>query len=127
MGPPAGGEPVFSYDAARVPLRLAESCSGEDRELAARSWPILRGREPLPAVLGLDGAARTEDESPMTLTGAAAAAHAAGDREAAAALLDRATELEIGESTYYGSAWVALARVMLETDWLGRCERDQAS
>jgi endoglucanase len=121
MGPPAGGEPVFSYDAARVPLRLAESCSGADRELAARAWPTLRGRDPLPAVLGLDGAGRSSEESPMVLTGAAGAAFAAGDREAAAALLDRAAALEAETPTYYGSAWVALARVMLQTDWLGRC------
>ena len=127
MGPPAGGEPVFSYDAARVPLRLAESCDAEDRRLAARPWPALRDRDPLPAVLGLDGASRSQDESPMTLTGAAGAAWAAGDRDAARGLLDRATALEDGRATYYGTAWVALARVMLETDWLGRCGGPDAS
>ena len=33
-GPPSGGEPVYSYDAVRMPVRLAESCEPADRELA---------------------------------------------------------------------------------------------
>jgi endoglucanase len=122
-GPPGSdGEPVFSYDAARVPLRLAESCHVEDRRLAARAWPVLRDRDPLPAALALDGAARADGESPMVLAGAAGAAHAAGDRGAADALLDRAAALDADHATYYGAAWIALGRVMLQTDWLGRCD-----
>jgi endoglucanase len=121
-GPPNTGEPaVYGYDAARVPLRLAESCSHEDRQLAARAWPALRDRDPLPAVLGLDGAARTADSHPVALAGAAGAARAAGDRAAADELLDRAGDLEHDRPSYYGAAWTALARVMLDTDWLGNC------
>jgi endo-1,4-beta-D-glucanase Y len=33
-GPPSGGEPGYSYDALRVPIRLAESCNAADRRLA---------------------------------------------------------------------------------------------
>jgi endo-1,4-beta-D-glucanase Y len=127
-GPPGSdGDAVFSYDAARVPLRLAESCFAEDRELAARSWPALRDRDPLPAVLGLDGAGRTDETSPMALTGAAGAAFAAGDRGAATDLLDRAAQHDAEHPSYYGAAWVALARVMLETDWLGACGGAQST
>ena len=48
-------------------------------------------------------------------------ARAAGDRAAADDLLDRAEALEHDRASYYGAAWVALARVMLDTDRLGRC------
>ena len=112
---------MYGYDAARVPLRLAESCAAADRRLAARAWPPLRDRDPLPAVLGLDGASRSDQSHPVGLAGAAGAAQAAGDRSAASELLDRATELEHERPSYYGAAWTALARVMLDTDWLGRC------
>ena len=59
-GPPSeeGAPAVYGYDAVRVPLRFAESCAPSDRLIAARAWPALRDRDPLPAVLGLDGAAR---------------------------------------------------------------------
>jgi endoglucanase len=121
-GPPGSDEPaVYGYDAARLPLRLAESCAAEDRRLAARAWPALRDHDPLPAVLGLDGAPRSQDAHPVAAAGAAGAARAAGDREAADDLLDRAEELEDERPSYYGAAWVALARVMLDTDWVGRC------
>jgi len=121
-GPPGSDAPaVYGYDAARVPLRLAESCAAADRRLAARAWPPLRDRDPLPAVLGLDGAPRSEESSAVGLAGAAGAAHAAGDRGATTQLLDRAEELEHERPSYYGAAWTALARVMLDTDWLGRC------
>jgi endo-1,4-beta-D-glucanase Y len=121
-GPPESDAPaVYGYDAARVPLRFAESCASADRRLAARAWPALRDRDPLPAVLGLDGASRSSDSHAVGLAGAAGAAHAAGDRGAASELLDRAEELEHDRPSYYGAAWEALARVMLDTDWLGRC------
>jgi endo-1,4-beta-D-glucanase Y len=121
-GPPRSDEPAaYGYDAARLPLRLAESCAAEDRRLAARAWPALRDRDPLPAVLGLDGAPRSQDAHPVAAAGAAGAARAAGDRAAADDLLDRAEELEDERPSYYGAAWVALARVMLDSDWLGRC------
>ena len=119
-GPPGGGEPGYSYDAVRTPVRLAESCDPADHRLAARAWPRLRTRPGAPE-RALDGTPRSTIEHPSALAGAAAAAHAAGDREAAAQLLDRATELDERHPSYYGAAWVALTRTMLDTDELGRC------
>jgi hypothetical protein len=59
---------------------------------------------------------------------------AAGDRlldvdllAAAWSLLDRASALEDEHPAYHGSARVAVARVMLQTDRLGRCGGDSAS
>jgi endoglucanase len=121
-GPPNADEPpAYGYDAVRLPLRLAESCSETDRELAARAWPALRSRDPLPAVLELDGRPRAPGSHPAALAGAAGAAHAAGDEDSARELLDRAGALERRTPSYYGAAWVALGRVMLETGWLGGC------
>jgi endoglucanase len=120
-GPPSGGEPAYSYDAMRVPVRLAESCDRQDRDLAARMWPRLRERPGAPR-RGLDGAAASNDEHPAALVGAAAAARAAGDRQASSDLLARAAELVDERPSYYGSAWVALGHAMLETGALGRCQ-----
>jgi endoglucanase len=119
-GPPAGGDPQYSYDALRVPIRLAESCDPADRALAARLWPRLREHPGAPA-RALDGTPLTGAEHPAALAAAAAAARAAGDRAAASTLLDRAARLDAEQPTYYGAAWVALAHVMLETGALGSC------
>ena len=118
-GPPSGGDPGYGYDAVRVPIRLAESCSPEDRALAARMWPALQ-HEPAAARRALDGAPLTADESPAALAGAAAAAHAAGDGQASAKLLDRASALVEERPSYYGSAVVELTRAMLDGR-LGGC------
>jgi endoglucanase len=119
-GPPSGGEAVYSYDAVRTPVRLAESCDPADRELAARMWPRLRDR-PGAARRALDGTPLTDDEHPAALVGAAAAAQAAGDDRAAADLFRRAADLDASHPTYYGSAWVALGRAMLQDRSLGHC------
>ena len=119
-GPPAGGDAVYSYDAARLPIRLAESCDPEDRELAARLWPRLR-ESPGTARRALDGTPLGDDEHAVALAGAAAAAHAAGDRHAATDLLDRAARLERERPSYYGAAWVELTRAMLQDGTLGSC------
>jgi endoglucanase len=120
-GPPGGGQaPRYGYDAVRVALRYAESCHAVDRSLAARMWPRLRESSGTP-VRGLDGSAQASGEDPTALAGAAAAAYAAGDRRAGAALLDRAGAAEQAHPSYYGSAWVALARTMLQTTALGSC------
>jgi endoglucanase len=119
-GPPSGGSAMYSYDAARTPLRFAESCSADDRRLAARAWPALRD-DPEVVRRGLDGAPAADERHAVAAAGAAGAARAAGDDDAAAELLDRATALEEDRPSYYGAAWTALARVMLDTDWLGVC------
>jgi endo-1,4-beta-D-glucanase Y len=117
--PPAGGEAVYSYDAVRLPIRLAESCQPQDRELAARLWPRLR-EQPGALPRALDGRPLGGEEHPVALAAAAAAAHAAGDERAASDLLDRAARLDEERPSYYGSAWVALTRAMVDGA-LGAC------
>jgi endoglucanase len=55
------------------------------------------------------------------LVASAAAATAAGTRAAASALLAAADRQAASAPTYYGDAWVALGRVLLDTDWLSSC------
>jgi endo-1,4-beta-D-glucanase Y len=120
-GPPSGGDdPVYSYDAVRLPIRLAESCNPADRELAARMWDKLRD-DPGAVRRGLDGAPATGDDHAVAYAGTAGAAWAAGEHDAARDLLDRAEKLEAEHPTYYGSAWVELTRAMLVDGSLGGC------
>ena len=51
----------------------------------------------------------------------AAAAKAAGDASAVPGLLSEAQHLNKQHPTYYGSAWVALGRLLLTTDRLVPC------
>jgi len=119
----AGAQARYGFDAVRLPMRMAESCSAADRRQGAAAWrglkPLTGG--PLPAVLDLGGAPLQRFEHAAALAGAAGAAQAAGDRAAAARLLGRAAQVDGRTPGYYGAAWVALGRVMLTTDLLGRC------
>jgi uncharacterized protein HemY len=62
-----------------------------------------------------------EHRSAIGYIGAAGAAAAAGDVQARDQLLAHAEDLESQRHTYYGTAWVALARVMLTTALLRAC------
>ena len=69
----------------------------------------------------LAGASQTHVVNPLGLVAAASAAAAAGQRAPAARLLDRADAQSARYHTYYGDAWVALGRVLLDTTWLSPC------
>jgi endoglucanase len=106
-GPPNGsGPPAYGYDAARLPVRLAASCDPADRRLAA-SMTGLQQAEPA--------------QHPVFTVARAAQQHAAGDRAAADGLLDDASRQDQAAPSYYGAAWVALGRLLLDTDLLGTC------
>ena len=128
----SGAAVVYGFDAVRVPVRLAASCSPSDVALAASMWPDLQTRAQSDEdLVNLDlggGSMPSSSGSPVGLVGAAAAAAAAGQRDEAALLLDRAQFFNASSPTYYGSAWVALGRVLLETNALGGCPplRNQA-
>jgi endoglucanase len=99
------------------------SCSGAaGRGLAARWWPLLQSTgHAAPLALTLDGKPRSHDEAPLTAVAAAAAAQAAGHDAEAMQLLDRAAAINHSHPSYYGTAWVALGRVLLTTDRLATC------
>jgi endo-1,4-beta-D-glucanase Y len=121
-GAAGNGEDVrYSYDAARLPLRFAESCLQEDRHLAAQMLPPLTREDALPVALDLGGTALSSDEHPIAYLARAAAAASAGDLSAATDAIARASDTAQQYGTYYGAAWTALGRLMLETDTLGGC------
>ncbi|OUM43338.1 glycosyl hydrolase family 8 [Arthrobacter sedimenti] len=116
------GEDVrYSYDAARLPLRFAESCLEEDRRLAAQMLPPLTREDHLPVALDLGGTALNSDEHPIAYLARAAAAASAGNASKATDDVGRASDMAQQYGTYYGAAWTALGKLMLETTTLGGC------
>ena len=117
----SSGTVAYSYDAARLPLRYAESCEPEDVALAARLADVLDRYDELPVQLDLGGQAVGEDQHPLAYVARAAAEASAGDADRARADLERADAVAQATPTYYGSAWVALAALQLDDDALGAC------
>lgn len=119
------GPGQYGFDAVRLPIRLAASCNSSDRQMAAGMWRLLSGpaQDGRPLVgLDLDGSpSPSADSSPIGMVGAAAAAQADGQTAAAVRLLDRADSANQTSPTYYSSAWLALARILLQTHLLGGC------
>lgn len=113
----------YSYDATRLPLRYAESCDAADVKLAARLEPALGRFSDNPAARDLGGKPLTSDQSPVAAAAQAAVDAAAGNQEAALAQLVVADHLQQQSPTYYGGAWDALGRLMLQQDSLGGCIR----
>jgi endo-1,4-beta-D-glucanase Y len=120
-GPVTGGPIRFGLDAARLPVRFAESCDREDRALAGALRPVLTAPDEVPALRNLNGSAASSWQHPVALVAAAATEQGAGNTDGALARLDAAAELEQRSPTYYGAAWVALGRIMLTTSLLGDC------
>lgn len=116
-----GDEVQYGFDAARLPLRYAESCSAGDAQLAARTYAAMGQSDDIAARLDLGGAPLTEDRSPLTFAARAAAATSDGDVTAGVADLKRAVELSADVQTYYGAAWAMLGTAMLTSDVLGGC------
>ncbi|WP_158579959.1 glycosyl hydrolase family 8 [Geodermatophilus marinus] len=110
----------YGYDAARTPIRFAESCDPADRALAADMLvPLDRGGDV--AELDLGGSPVTQGESVVAAAGQAAAVAAAGDTARAAEELVDADHLVQTDPSYYGAAWAALGRFLLTDDVLGGC------
>jgi len=118
-GPPQDptADPQYGFDAVRTLIRYAEDPSPEGRRLAARAWPAFEGRPPaqIPVEWTPSGKPDGKTQHPVALVAAAAAAAAAGDTASKDKLLAAAQGLDQGDPTYYGAAWVALGRIMLDT------------
>ncbi|MGK9146124.1 hypothetical protein KXS11_00665 [Plantibacter flavus] len=121
-GAAGGGESVrYGYDAARLPLRYAESCETSDVAMAARLATTLARSTELRAESDLGGSPITSDEHPLALQARAAARAAVGNLPESADDLRAADELSQEIPTYFGAAWAALAPMMLSTDDLDGC------
>lgn len=118
----AGGAPVYGWEAVRVPVQMAADCAPSGRAIAARMWPFFLFRDVVvDAVYALDGSVVDSSEHAVSLVGAAGAAWAAGAHESSRVLLEQAEAWDVDRPTYYGAAWLALARMWLTTDMLGGC------
>lgn len=117
------GHPTYGLDAQRLLIWQAASCSPADRHLAATAWSVLQHTPGNGGAIAYTPAGRrlARAASPLGLVAAAAAAHAAGARHAATHLLNQATARAASTPTYYGTAWTALGRVLLDTNWLSPC------
>jgi endoglucanase len=121
--PSSSGQPVYGLDAQRVLVWMAASCSSEDKRLAATAWPVLQRSHDNGGAIAYTLAGRRPAlaVSPLGFVAAAAAADAAGARQASSYLLNEASAQAASTPTYYGDAWVALGRVLLDTNWLSPC------
>ncbi|WEK59876.1 MAG: glycosyl hydrolase family 8 [Candidatus Microbacterium colombiense] len=121
-GPLGEGDPVqYAFDAPRLLLRYAESCTPADVALASLPLPTLDRQDEIAARLDLGGGALASEQSALGFTARAASAHASGDDVAAMTDLEKAAKLGTEYPTYYGAAWVMLGTAMLTDDALGGC------
>lgn len=118
---PGGEPPRYGYDAARVLVQLAVDCRATSQQVAARAWPFLRRARTLVASYTLNGWPIDRSAHPLAYVAAAASAAAAGDADEAARLLDTAETIDDRYPTYYGAAWLALARMSFDSPLLGGC------
>jgi hypothetical protein len=117
---PTGGV-EYGYDAARLPIRYAESCDPADTALAAQLLPALDREPTVAAQLDLGGTAVTGDEHPLGYAARAASFAANGDVGAAYGDLETADGVDLETGTYYGAAWSALTAQLLTSESLGGC------
>lgn len=121
-GPLGEGDPVqYGFDAPRLMLRYAESCTPSDVALAALPLTTLDREDELPSRLDLGGGPLVSEQSAFGYTARAASALSAGDRVAATSDLERAASLSAEYPTYYGAAWLMISTAMLTDDALGGC------
>jgi endoglucanase len=121
---PDGDTPRYGYEAARAIVQSAVDCTGEGQAVAAQAWDFLGGEADggtVAATYLLDGQRLGDEQHPVALVAAAAAAAASGEGDRAVELLDAADALDARSPSYFGAAWIALARLWLETDLLGGC------
>jgi endoglucanase len=112
----------YGPDAQRLVVWLASSCDPAAGRLAAGWWPKLSSAAAGQALaLGTDGRIVAGGASPLALVAAAAAAQAAGHPANRDRLLNRADAVERQYPTYYGAAWVALGRALLDGRMLTAC------
>jgi endoglucanase len=100
---------------------LAVDCDPANRARAAAHRPLLQ-EQPAASARTLTGEVLDPTAHPLGLVAAAAAADADGDPAARDALLDEAAAQDQRSPTYYGAAWVALGRALLQDDVLDPCE-----
>ena len=122
--PPSGGQVAFGLGAARSVVWYEASCAASDRSLSLRAWRFLEGdaaARNFAISLSLRGEPLTSQVNPVMAVAQAAAAGAAGHPDSANRLLGSARATVARFPTYYGSAWLALGELVLESPSVGGC------
>ena len=111
------GQGRYGFDAARTLVRFAEDPDPAGKRIAAKAWPAFEGKKPadIPIEHDLNGQPAGSTQHPMALVAAAGAAAAAGKEADKQKLLAAAEALDKRAPTYYGAAWAALGRIMLDS------------
>ena len=96
---------------------MAEDPDPAGQRIAAKAWPAFEGKQPadIPIEHDLNGQPAGGTQHPMALVAAAGAAAAAGRDADKKKLLNAAEALDKRSPTYYGAAWAALGRIMLDS------------
>jgi endoglucanase len=116
------GRPRYGFDAARLLPRLAMDCGPTGRKLAQTAGQLVPRRDDrIVAVYDTRAKGVVDYEHPLGYVAAAAVAAAEGNRLASDRLLAHAERIDRTNPTYYGTAWVALGRVVLTTSLLDGC------
>jgi endoglucanase len=115
--------PRYSLDAARLPIRFAEACDARASQIPEAMWRFFSTQPPstIGFAYSLDGRLLASAQNPTVLVGAAAAAQSTGQTAAQDRLLAQADAINTRFPTYFGSAWIALGRLELETTLVGSC------
>ncbi|MGH8989787.1 MAG: glycosyl hydrolase family 8 [Acidimicrobiales bacterium] len=126
-GSGSAGRPTYGLTAERVAVWYAADCSARGRAIAAAMWRTLRGLRSRGGrtAYSLDGTALARTVNPLGYVASAAAAYSGGHEKAGLDLLARADRQNSRFHTYYGGAWTALGRVLLDTTWLSSCPPGQ--
>jgi endo-1,4-beta-D-glucanase Y len=120
------GSPQYGPDAQRVPLWFGAACDDRARHLAAAWWSLLQADDRSSAsALSMVGQPVDSAGSTLALLASGATARAAGDESAASDLETGAKQIDDGQPTYYGGAWLALAEG-LRDGALGSCTDSDA-
>jgi endoglucanase len=118
--PGTGDQAQYGLDAVRLIIRLATSCSSEDRALAA-GYADRLGAADAAGARTLQGTALVSWTNPAVAMAVYAADRAAGRPDEAAGARATARAGQTAHPTYYGQAWIALTPLLFTTHTSETC------
>jgi hypothetical protein len=113
----------YGEKAQTIALSLKDSCDPADAHMAQELWLSLRDSSTTRVASELQRNGKTVDNTPSALAAVATAAVAevAGEHVQSLQLLERADVIAKDRPDPESSAWNALGRIIVSTDWLGAC------
>lgn len=122
VGSSPSAKPQYGLDAQRAVVWSAVSCNPDERIDTSRWYEVLKNPDRArSAGLTLDGEIADPSTHPMPLIAAAAAADSADAAQASESFMESAERLHRTDPTFFGGAWIALGRILLDTNALNTC------